>query len=113
MKFGEILAPDRLRIYLTGTVCLKHGRTLVDERQFPARQGRLAFAYLVCERFRLQSLELPATTASITSRSGRYQLQLPSETWVDIEAAAQALDEAEGSLRAGAIERASGQPMWR
>jgi DNA-binding SARP family transcriptional activator len=47
------LAPDRLRIYLTGTVCLEHGRTLVDERQSPARQGRLAFAYLVCERFRL------------------------------------------------------------
>jgi hypothetical protein len=51
-KFGEILGPDRLRIYLTGKVCLEYGRTLKDERQLPARQGRLAFAYLVCERFR-------------------------------------------------------------
>jgi SARP family transcriptional regulator, regulator of embCAB operon len=141
-KFGEILAPDRLRIYLTGTVCLEHGRTVMDERQFPARQGRLVFAYLVRERLRpvtrdeladaiwadalppsweaalsalvsklrhlLQSLDLPAGAASISGRSGRYQMQLPSGTWVDIEAAAQALDEAEGSLRAGAIERAWG-----
>jgi DNA-binding SARP family transcriptional activator len=133
---------DRLRIYLTGKACLEYGHRFADERQFPARQGRLAFAYLVCERFRpvtrdglgdaiwpdalppaweaalsalvsklrhlLQSLELPAAAASITSRSGRYQLQLPPDTWVDIEAAAQALDEAEGSLRTGAIERAWG-----
>jgi DNA-binding SARP family transcriptional activator len=33
---------------------------------------------------------------------------LPSDTWVDIEAAAQALDEAEGSIRTGTIERAWG-----
>jgi SARP family transcriptional regulator, regulator of embCAB operon len=136
------LVSDRLRIYLTGKACLEYGHRFADERQFPARQGRLAFAYLVCERFRpvtrdglgdaiwpdalppaweaalsalvsklrhlLQSLELPAAAASITSRSGRYQLQLPPDTWVDIEAAAQALDEAEGSLRTGAIERAWG-----
>jgi DNA-binding SARP family transcriptional activator len=136
------LAPDRLRIYLTGKVCLEYGHRSADERQLPARQGRLAFAYLVCERFRpvtrdelgdaiwpdalppawetalsalvsklrhlLQRLELPAAAASITSRSGRYQLQLPSDTWVDTEAAVLVLDEAEGSLRAGAIERAWG-----
>ena len=56
----------------------------------------------------LQSLGLPTAAASISGRSGRYQMQLPSNTWVDIEAAAQALNEAEGSLRAGAIERAWG-----
>jgi DNA-binding SARP family transcriptional activator len=49
-KVGATLASDRLRIYLSGTVCLEHGRMLVDECQFPARQGRLVFAYLVCER---------------------------------------------------------------
>jgi SARP family transcriptional regulator, regulator of embCAB operon len=116
----------RLRIYLTGTVCLESGGMVVDERQLPARQGRLVLAYLVCERSRpvtwdergdaiwsdtlptawesalsalvsmlrhlLQSLGLPTAAASISGRSGRYQIQLPSNTWVDIEAAAQALD---------------------
>ena len=43
---------DRLRIYLTGKACLECGHRFADERQFPARQGRLAFTYLVCERFR-------------------------------------------------------------
>jgi DNA-binding SARP family transcriptional activator len=35
-------------------------------------------------------------------------MHLPSDTWVDIEAATQALDEAEGNLCAGAIGRAWG-----
>jgi SARP family transcriptional regulator, regulator of embCAB operon len=132
----------RLRVYLTGTVCLEYGGMVVDERQLPARQGRLVLAYLIGERSRpvtrdergdaiwsdtlptawesalsalvrmlrhlLQSLGLPTAAASISGRSERYQIQLPSNTWVDIEAAAQALDEAEGSLRAGAIARAWG-----
>jgi DNA-binding SARP family transcriptional activator len=136
------LVSARLRIYLTGTVCLEYNHMVVDERQLPARQGRLVLAYLVCERLRpvtrdelgdaiwsdslppaweaalsalvsklrhlLQRLGFPAAVASISGRSRRYQLRLPSDTWVDIEAAAQALDEAEGSLRAGAIERALG-----
>jgi DNA-binding SARP family transcriptional activator len=136
------LAPQRLRIYLTGKVCLEHEGRCVDERQLPARQGRLVLAYLVCERLRpvtrdelaealwprtlppawesalnalvsklrrlLQGLGLAAEAASIVGRSRRFQMRLPSDTWVDIEAAAQALDEAEGSLRAGAIRRAWG-----
>jgi len=32
---------------------------------------------------------------------GQYQLHLPVDTWVDLEAAASAIDEAEGALRAG------------
>jgi DNA-binding SARP family transcriptional activator len=108
----------RLRIYLTGTVCLEYGGMVVDERQLPAWQGRLVLAYLVCERLRpitrdelgdaiwsdtlpsaweaalsalvsklrhrLQSPGLPAAGALISGRSGRYQMQLPSDTWVDI-----------------------------
>jgi SARP family transcriptional regulator, regulator of embCAB operon len=141
------LAPDRLRIYLTGTVCLERGCTLVDERQLPARQGRLVFAYLVCERFRpvtrdelggaiwpdalppaweaalsalvsklrhlLQRLGLPAAAVSISGRSGRYQMQLPADTWVDIEAAAQALDEAKEACVRGPSRAPGEQPMWR
>ena len=136
------MASARLRIYLTGTVCLEYGLMVIDERQLPSRQGRLVLAYLICERLRpitrdelgdaiwsdtlpsaweaalsalisklrhpLQRLGLPTTAASISGRSGYYQMQLPPNTWVDLEAAAQALDEAEGSLRAGAIARAWG-----
>src|SRR5919109_1690059 len=41
-----------MRIYLTGEVCLESSRALIREDQLPRRQGRLAFAYLVCERKR-------------------------------------------------------------
>ena len=47
------------------------------------------------------------------SNTGRDQLQLPSDTWVDIEAAAQALDEAEGSLRVGPIVRVGEKTVTR
>jgi SARP family transcriptional regulator, regulator of embCAB operon len=73
----------------------------------PAWESALS-ALVSMLRHLLQSLGLPTAAASISGRSGRYQMQLPSNTWVDIEAAAQALDEAEESLRAGAIERAWG-----
>ena len=136
------MASARLRIYLTGTVCLEYGRMVLDERQLPARQGPLVLAYLICERLRpitrdelgnaiwsdtlppawegalsalvsklrhpLQRLGLAATAVSISGRSGRYQMQLPPDMWVDLEAAAQALDEAEGTRRAGSIARAWG-----
>jgi hypothetical protein len=42
----------RRRVYLTGTLCLEYGSTCVNGRQFPARQGCLVLAYLVCERLR-------------------------------------------------------------
>jgi len=37
----------------------------------------------------------------LSSASARYQLSLPSDAWVDIEAAAEAVDRAEGALRLG------------
>lgn len=136
MEFGKTLASPPLRIYLAGQVRIESGATLVEERQFPGRQGRLLFAYLVCERRRpvsrdalgealwpgaqpsawevalsalvsklrrlLQSLGLPVGSATISSHGGRYRLHLPIDTWVDVEAAVYALDEAEGLLRAHA-----------
>lgn len=41
-----------LRIYLTGRISIEHGETLVEEREFAGRQGRLAFAFLISERHR-------------------------------------------------------------
>ena len=37
------------RIYLTGSVAIEHGEHLVRERQFPGRQGRIAFVYLAAQ----------------------------------------------------------------
>src|SRR5262249_26525435 len=44
----------------------------------------------------------------IGSAFGCYELYLPSDAWVDVAAAAEAADEAEGALRAGEPGRAWG-----
>jgi SARP family transcriptional regulator, regulator of embCAB operon len=42
---------------------------------------------------------IPTGAAAIDSAFGCYQLRLPPDAWVDIEAAVQAIDAAEGALR--------------
>jgi hypothetical protein len=59
-------------------------------------------------RHLLQTLGLLPGTVSIISHAGCYQLHVPSDTWVDLEAATQALHEAEGSLPTGTLTRAWG-----
>ena len=53
---------------------------------------------------RLRSLlareELKASSISISRGFGQYRLFLPSDTWVDVEAATSALDTAEAAMRA-------------
>jgi DNA-binding SARP family transcriptional activator len=132
------LAPAR--IYLTGHVTIEQDGAVVAEREFPGRQGRLAFVYLALgrdhptSRAELTSVlwpeEEPADPetalsailsklrrllrragwgpdlAAIDVCSGAVSLRLPAETWIDVEAAANAIDEAEGSLRAGRTAQA-------
>ena len=43
----------------------------------------------------------PAATVEV--RAGTIQLRLPPDTWIDLEHAANSIDEAEGALRAGKI----------
>ena len=132
-----------IRIYVAGRLGLEVGGELViGDRQFRGRQGRLVFAYLVCERTRpvrreelaevlwpgetppaweadlsalvsrLRGLLAPTAPKPkelfISGSSGNYQLHLPADTWVDLEAAAFAIDQAEGALRAGDRQRAWG-----
>ena len=132
-----------LRIYLTGRVAIEiDGRVVASERELRGRQGRLVFAYLVCERTRPVSREELATIvwpkesapswesalSSLTSRlggmlsappfdsegarltrgPGYYQLHLPVDVWVDLEAGVSAIDRAEAALRAGTPERMLG-----
>lgn len=46
--------------------------------------------------------------AGIDVRLGSVELRLPPETWIDVEAAANAVDEAEGALRTGDRQHAWG-----
>ena len=126
-----------IRIYLTGRLTLEvDGNVVVAEREFRGKQGRLIFAYLVCERTRpvsreelatviwpdnlapswegalsslasklgnlLSAQQLKAQEVWLSSDLGQYQLHLPSDVWVDVEAGTSALDRAESALRIGA-----------
>ena len=128
-----------VRIYLTGRVGLEvDGEVLVNESLLRGKQGRLMFAYLVCERIRpvpkeeLATIIWPyemsaaweAALSALTSRLGsalalaplkaqgvsfsrslgQYQLGLPADVWIDVEAGASAIDRAEAHLRGGNLE---------
>jgi DNA-binding SARP family transcriptional activator len=114
-------------------VAIEHGDRLVRERQFPGRQGRVAFVFLAVNRHRpvhreelmgavwpddapaqsegaldailsklrsmLRSAGFGPADAGIEVVSGSVALQLPADAWIDLEAAANALDEAEGAMR--------------
>jgi DNA-binding SARP family transcriptional activator len=125
------------RIYLTGQVLLEYDGHVVTERDLPGRQARLAFAFLTANRSRpisrgelvdvLWPEQPPQDTetalsailsklraavkkigATIDTHSRSIGIRLPPETWIDVEEAANANDEAEGALRSGDIPKAWG-----
>jgi len=137
-----------IRVYVTGRVAVEvDGQVVIDERRFRGKQGRLFFAYLVCERSRPvakeelalvlwpeeQSDAWEAALSALTSRLaallssegledlgmsfsrqfGQYQLKLPSDSWVDIEAGNSALDRAEAAVRNNEARNALDRPRWR
>lgn len=126
-----------MRIYVTGRISIEYGETLVEERELPGRQGRLALAFLVSERHRpvtkeqlisvvwpdtppreietavsailsklRGALKKAAPTPIIDVRSGTIQTRLPSDAWIDLEYAANAIDEAEGALKSNDVRAA-------
>jgi SARP family transcriptional regulator, regulator of embCAB operon len=125
-----------VRVYLTGNVAVEDGDVLVPEKRLPARQGRLAFAVLAWERHRAISTDELADilwdgeppnawqsalraiisklrtalgkSASIEQAFGCYQLRLPVDAWVDVEACDAAIHEAESALLDDGSERAMG-----
>jgi SARP family transcriptional regulator, regulator of embCAB operon len=121
-----------VRIYLTGRLIIESESGLLDEEDLPARQGRIAFAYMVLNRRRpIPRPELAsalwddsppeaweASLSALLSRirslfrrarldadfealSGNVHVRLPADLWVDLDAARNALDEAEGLMRSG------------
>ena len=127
-----------LRLYLTGRLTAERGARSFDERRLPGRQGRRALAYLALERARPVPIDeladavwgtktpagawetalsaivsklraaLRGVEARVTTVAGCYQLALPTDAWVDVEAARRALDEAEGHVRASRFREAWG-----
>jgi len=57
-------------------------------------------------RSALKKAGLPGDDAGIDVRLGAIELRLPADTWIDLEEAGNALDQAEGALRAGDTARA-------
>lgn len=133
---GEIL-DTAIRLYVTGRLRAEAGARAIDESELPSRQGRLAFAYLATAHWRPVSRDelasalwpealprawngaLSAVLSKLRARlsdvgiaintlSGAHQLSLPEETWVDVDAAGSAIDEAEGLLRSGDARHAWG-----
>jgi SARP family transcriptional regulator, regulator of embCAB operon len=129
-----MLASPEVRFYLTGRIVVE-GRRLVDQAELPGRQGRLALVYLVAHRHRpvrveelagaLWGQELPRSwepslravvsklrsvldgvgAGGLRRDGGCYQALLGS-AWVDLEAAANAVDRAEGARRSHDAETA-------
>lgn len=66
----------------------------------PAWAGALS-AIVSRLKSRFTTAGLSALGVSIASNSGLYRLILPSDVWIDLEAAAAAIDQAEATLRAG------------
>lgn len=121
-----------IRVYVTGRVEIERDGELIGQQQFPGRQGRLLFAYLICYRQRPHTRDELASVLwgdtppeawesalnalvskirgllkqlggrdmpSLTNAFGAYVLHLGNDVWIDREAAAEAIDEAEGRLR--------------
>jgi SARP family transcriptional regulator, regulator of embCAB operon len=114
------------------------GRILLDERRLMGRQGRLTFGYLAYEHLRavsrdelaeelwlgtvppswerslsaliskLRALLSGLPDVALDASFGHYQLSLPADVWIDVEAAAQAIDRAESALRGNEPEEAWG-----
>jgi DNA-binding SARP family transcriptional activator len=118
VEYGETLVEER---HLAG----RQGRLafafLVSERQRPVTKDELTSVVwpdtppreidtalsAILSKLRASLREVALTRADVLEvRSGTIQLRLPPDTWIDLEHAANAIDEAEGALRTGDARRA-------
>jgi len=72
------------------------------------RAWETAISALVSRMRRVFRELSPPDSCSISSSSGCYQLHLPDDGWIDLEAGAAAIHEAEGALRCGVPRQAWG-----
>ncbi|HET9658931.1 MAG TPA: BTAD domain-containing putative transcriptional regulator [Thermomicrobiales bacterium] len=121
----------RLNVSICGKLAIEAGTVVVLERDFPARQGRRLWSYLVLERrriasrdelgeaiwgdeppdewdtalsaiaSRLRSTLKPVPGIEVVNDSGGYRLRLPSHVFIDFERARYGLHLAETALAQG------------
>jgi DNA-binding SARP family transcriptional activator len=113
-RFDERRLPGRQGRRALVYLALERGRPVsIDEladavwgTATPAGAWETALSAIVSKlRAALRGLDARATVATA---AGCYQLALPADAWVDVEAARRALDEAEGRVRAGRLPEAWG-----
>ncbi|MFP5308817.1 MAG: BTAD domain-containing putative transcriptional regulator [Actinomycetes bacterium] len=131
-----VLDASPARFYLTGRLCIEGSAGVVDQPALPGRHGRLALVRLVSARLRpvpvdelaasLWGDDLPPSWQTslravlsklrgclaaagadlgLDADAGCYQARL-GDAWVDLEAAANAVDRAEGARRSGDLAAA-------
>lgn len=77
----------------------------------PPREFEVALSAILSKlRATLKKVGL-ATAACVEVRSGAIQMRLPPDVWIDLEHAANSIDEAEGASRAGEARRAWGHAV--
>jgi DNA-binding SARP family transcriptional activator len=119
-----------LRIQLCGRVAIARGAQRLEDG-LPGRQGRRCFVYLAAQRARpvtrdelaeaLWDAPPPAADAALSALAsklrrllgpdalpsrGDLQLVLPADTWIDLEAAREAIHRAEAAVAGAAWTRA-------
>jgi DNA-binding SARP family transcriptional activator len=125
-----------MRIQLCGHLAVEREGRRIDN-ELPGRKGRVLFAYLVANRDRVvardqlvEALWSDATPSAVdgdlrallskirraigceaVGLRGRYRLDLPPDTWVDVEAATSALHLGESAVTAGDWPRAWSQSL--
>lgn len=111
IEYGEKLVEERQLAGRQGRLAFAF---LVSERQRPVTKEELTSVVwpdtppreietalsAILSKLRT-ALKKAAPTAIIEVRSGTIQLRLPPDAWIDLEHAANAIDEAEGALRPG------------
>jgi DNA-binding SARP family transcriptional activator len=128
---GEPPATPRTRVQLCGRLVAEiEGRRIEDD--LPGRKGRLLFAYLVVNRDRnitrdelVEALWLEKTPSAVDGDlralvskvrravgrealglRSRFRLELPPDTWIDVEAATRGIHQAEAAVAARQWARA-------
>jgi two-component SAPR family response regulator len=70
-----------IRVYVTGRVAVEvDGQVVIDERRFRGKQGRMLFAYLVCERSRPVAKEELASVLWPDEQSDAWEAALSALT---------------------------------
>lgn len=133
---GSVSSQPGLRLTICGKLAIESSPHIVFERDFPARQGRRLWAYLVLERrrtvsrdeladalwgddwpdgwdaslsaiaSRLRAMLKPIPGIQLVSEAGGYRLALPDATFIDYERARYGLHLAESASSSGDVATA-------